>query len=359
MDWMEQEQERGITITSAATTCDVGRPHDQHHRHPRPRRLHRRGRALAARPRRRRRGVRRRRRRRAAVRDGLAPGRPLPRPADLLRQQAGPHRRGVPPLRRHDRHAAATRSRWSLQIPIGAEARLHAASSTWSRMKALVWRGETDKGEMYDDRRDPGRRTPRPPASGATGCSRPSPRTTTTMMELYLEGEEPTEDAAHRRDPPRDHRRQAHPGAVRLGVQEQGRPAHARRRRPLPAVAARRRRHRGPRRRRRGRVVVERQPTRDRAVLRAGLQDHDRPAPRQAHLHPGLLRHARDRHRRCSTAPRAARSGSARSTRCTPTSARRSPVGGRRPHRRRDGSEGHHHRRHALRPGRTRSSSSR
>ena len=24
MDWMEQEQERGITITSAATTCDVG-----------------------------------------------------------------------------------------------------------------------------------------------------------------------------------------------------------------------------------------------------------------------------------------------------------------------------------------------
>jgi elongation factor G len=38
MDWMEQEQERGITITSAATTCSVdalrrGLP-DQHHRHP-------------------------------------------------------------------------------------------------------------------------------------------------------------------------------------------------------------------------------------------------------------------------------------------------------------------------------------
>jgi elongation factor G len=44
MDWMEQEQERGITITSAATTCfwmrhgqstrrRAGIP-DQHHRHP-------------------------------------------------------------------------------------------------------------------------------------------------------------------------------------------------------------------------------------------------------------------------------------------------------------------------------------
>ena len=48
MDWMEQEQERGITITSAATTCQLARPHHQHHRHARPRRLHRRGGAVAA-----------------------------------------------------------------------------------------------------------------------------------------------------------------------------------------------------------------------------------------------------------------------------------------------------------------------
>ena len=53
MDWMEQEQERGITITSAATTAFWERQAPQHHRHPRPRRLHHRSRAFAARARRR------------------------------------------------------------------------------------------------------------------------------------------------------------------------------------------------------------------------------------------------------------------------------------------------------------------
>ena len=58
MDWMEQEQERGITITSAATTR-LARPHDQHHRHPGARGLHRRSRSLAAGAGRRGRGLRR------------------------------------------------------------------------------------------------------------------------------------------------------------------------------------------------------------------------------------------------------------------------------------------------------------
>ena len=40
MDWMEQEQERGITITSAATTVFWKDVQNQHHRYSRTRRLH-------------------------------------------------------------------------------------------------------------------------------------------------------------------------------------------------------------------------------------------------------------------------------------------------------------------------------
>ena len=72
---------------------------DQHHRHPRTRRLHRRGGAQPARARRCRCRVRRQGRRRAAVRAGLATGRQVRRPAHLLRQQDGQDRRGLLLLR--------------------------------------------------------------------------------------------------------------------------------------------------------------------------------------------------------------------------------------------------------------------
>ena len=106
-------------------------PH-QHHRHARPRRLHRRSRALAARARRRRRRVRLGRRRRAAVGDRLAPGRQVPRAAHLLRQQDGPHRRGLQAHVRPDHHQArgATRSRFSCR---SAPKTSSSASSTSSR----------------------------------------------------------------------------------------------------------------------------------------------------------------------------------------------------------------------------------
>ena len=58
MDYMEQEQERGITITSAAHDLLLEGSPDQHHRYAGPRRFHGRGRALAARARRRDRLVR-------------------------------------------------------------------------------------------------------------------------------------------------------------------------------------------------------------------------------------------------------------------------------------------------------------
>ena len=53
MDWMVQEQERGITITSAATTCFWRDHRDQYHRYARPCRFHDRSRAQSARARRR------------------------------------------------------------------------------------------------------------------------------------------------------------------------------------------------------------------------------------------------------------------------------------------------------------------
>ena len=137
-----------------------------------------------------------------------------------------------------------------LQIPIGAEGDFTGVIDLVG-MKALVWSSEAAKGEMYD--------TLEIPATHADAARDAREKMLETLaenddavMEKYLEGEEPAEDeliAAIRRATIAG---LLNPGAVRLRVQEQGRPAHARRGRPLPAVPARRRRHRGPQGRRRG-----------------------------------------------------------------------------------------------------------
>ena len=138
MDHMVQEQERGITITSAATTVAVARLPDQHHRHAGPRRLHDRGRAQPPRPRRRGRGVRRGRRRRAADRDGLAPGQQVQRAAVLLRQQDGPDRRRLRALRGDDpRPARRDPGRRAAADRRGG--RLPRRDRPRARCSAIVW----------------------------------------------------------------------------------------------------------------------------------------------------------------------------------------------------------------------------
>ena len=243
MDWMEQEQERGITITSAATTCFWRDIRINIIDTPGPRRLHRRGRALAARARRRRRRVRRGVRRRAAVRDGLAPGRQVPRAAHLLRQQDGPHRRRLQADARADRDASCRRNPVAIQLPIGAEDKF-AGVIDLVRMKAIRYKDETmgadyvveeipadmhGRGEGVPREADrEGQRGRRQAAREVPGAARRSPRTRSRRR-----------CASATIESVRDEKAPFVAGHLRLGVQEQGRAAAARRGRGLPAVAAR------------------------------------------------------------------------------------------------------------------------
>ena len=97
MDSMDLEREKGITILAKNTARAPRRPDDQHHRHPRPRRLRRRGRARPVDGRRRRPARRRER--------GAAPADPV-----RAAQGAGPeppgrahHQQGRPQRRAHRR----------------------------------------------------------------------------------------------------------------------------------------------------------------------------------------------------------------------------------------------------------------
>jgi elongation factor G len=192
MDWMEQEQERGITITSAATTC-IWKNHtinilDTPGHVDFTVEVERSLRVLDG---------------AVAVFDGVAGVEPQ---SETVWRQADRYK--VPRMcfvNKLDRTGAEfhrcvemIESRLGavplvLQIPLGTEADFIGVVDL-VRMRALTWRGETVKGEDYEIEEIP--------ASHIDSAREWRDRMLETiaeadddMMELYLEGEEPTVDA--------------------------------------------------------------------------------------------------------------------------------------------------------------------
>ena len=238
MDWMEQEQERGITITSAATKCTwkdhtiniIDTPGHVDFTVEVERSL----RVLDG---------------AVAVYDGVAGVEPQ---TETVWRQADKY--NVPRMcfvNKLDRTGAdffrcvemmidrLNANPLVLQIPIGNEADFIGVVDL-VEMRALTWRGETAAGRGLRDRGDPGR----PGRAGrrvAREAARDARRRRRRDRRGLPRGRGHLGRDAQGRHPPRHARRQGQPGADRLGVQEQGRSAHARRRRRLPAVAAGRR----------------------------------------------------------------------------------------------------------------------
>ena len=236
MDWMPQERERGITITAAATTLEWQNHEHPPHRHARPRRLHHRGRALAARARRRGGGVLRRLGRRAAVRDGVAPGRQVPGPAAGLHQQDGPRRRRLRRRGRGDPRRAWAREPVPIQLPIGAEDRFEGVVDLVRAEGAVLLgrRGRGRRARTTSPRRWPPRWRPR-----ASKLIEAAADFDDAIADAFLEGQPIDEAAAQGGAAQGDDRLRHRAGAGGRGPAQQGRPAAARRGLRLPAVAAR------------------------------------------------------------------------------------------------------------------------
>ena len=237
MDWMEQEQERGITITSAATTCEwrdiqiniIDTPGHVDFTAEVERSL----RVLDG---------------AVAVFDAVAGVQP--QSETVWRQADKYHVPRICFINKMDRvgadfyHSVDTivdRLKCRpvpIQIPIGAEEKFLGIVDL-VEMKAVVWRDET-LGAQYDvvdipeDLVEQGQGIPRTDdrsdlASSTTRCSRSSSN-----------GEALTNDEDARRHPQGDHRAQDLPGHLRHGVQEQGRADDARCGGGLPSLSARR-----------------------------------------------------------------------------------------------------------------------
>ena len=291
MDWMEQEQERGITITSCRDDLFLARPSHQHHRYAGSRRLHDRSRAIAA-------GLGRSgrcflcgRRRRAPVRDGLAPGRQVRRPAHRVHQQDGPRRRGLHERGRRRSRTASVHRPWFCRSQSAPRTTFSGAVDLLS-MKAMIWDEESLGAKFHEEEipADMAERLRDLASIQAWSSAWPSPMRSCSRSLPRGRGDLRRRTA--QRDPPRgDHLAPGRAGGLRLGLQEQGRAAAARGGGRLPAVPARRPADpgRGPGRER-GRAPVRRR----REVRRARVQDHDRPLRRSPDLRARLLGHAQE-----------------------------------------------------------------
>ena len=236
MDWMEQEQERGITITSAATKCEwkghtiqiIDTPGHVDFTVEVERSL----RVLDG---------------AVAVYDGVAGVEP--QTENVWRQADKYHVPRMCFVNKLDRTGAdffrcvdmmvdrLNATPLVLQIPIGAEGDFIGVVDL-VEMRALTWRGETQKGEDYAIEE-----IPADLADQADRVAREADRDPRRRRRRG-HGEVPRGRGdlrrARSRPPSAGPPSPARPTRCcdRLRVQEQGRPAHARRGRRLPAVAA-------------------------------------------------------------------------------------------------------------------------
>ena len=125
----------------------------------------------------------------------------------------------------------------AIQLPIGSEQNFKGLIDL-VRMKGVVWDDESLGADYHDidipaDMLDQAQEYRDKMIEAA--CELDDDATT-----AYLEGKMPDEATHQEADPQGGDHRRVLPGAVRLGVQEQGRAAAARRRRRLPAEPARR-----------------------------------------------------------------------------------------------------------------------
>ena len=169
------------------------------------------------------------------------------------------------------------------------------------------------------------------------------------LMMMYLEGEEIEADQIRSAIRQATLDTQDDPGLLRFGVQEQGRSAAARRGYRLPAEPAGRAARRGQDARRRGDHARGR---RERSAGGSRLQGAVRPARREADVHAGVLRYAQGRFLRHEHDE-----GDSRARRTAAAATRQQPRAARRGVRRRVGGGyrafEHRYRGHARRGGRS------